>query len=66
MNQLGENDPFPFGIHENEPMQNVPVQYFHYLWREHRLEHKEFNLVADYIRRKIPEWRKTHPDYNFK
>ncbi len=65
MNRLGENDPFPWGIHEGEPMQNIPVNYYNFVWREKRLEYQEFDQVADYIRRKIPVWRKTHPLYHW-
>jgi uncharacterized protein (DUF3820 family) len=29
---LTDTDPMPFGIHKGKPMQDVPVQYLHWLY----------------------------------
>ena len=50
MKQLQDTDPMPFGAHKGVPMQDVPAQYFHYLWTTGK-EHDKQCPVADYIRR---------------
>lgn len=62
---LTDESPFPYGIHVGQPMKTVPVIYFHYLWQSHGLKHEEFNLVSDYIRAKLPEWRQSHAGYHW-
>jgi len=32
--ELGDTDPFPFGMHKGTPMQDVPASYYHWLWTE--------------------------------
>ena len=63
---LDDDSPFPWGIHEGVAMKKIPVNYFHYLWTKNNWKFREFNLVADYIKTKIPEWEKTNPGYNWK
>jgi uncharacterized protein (DUF3820 family) len=51
----------PFGKHRNEPMQDVPVSYLHYLWQSGMKADNQSN-VADYIRRNIDALAKENPD----
>jgi hypothetical protein len=65
MPPLNDNSPFPWGVHEGVPMRKVPINYMHYVWCRDGLKFKEHNLVANWIKSKLPEWKKTHPGYNF-
>lgn len=49
---LNDTDPMPFGKYKGKPMQDVPANYFHWLWINGM--HKDQNgNVADYIRRNL-------------
>lgn len=61
MNPLTDTDLMPFGKHKGLPMQDVPADYFHYLWTNG----KKADLrcpVADYIRRNLDALKKEHKD----
>ena len=61
MIQLSDTDPFPFGKHKGEPMQDVPARYLHWLWTNGK-EGDKSCPVADYIRRNLDALRKEHTD----
>lgn len=61
---LTDDSPFPFGANEGIPMKKVPVSYLNFLWQR-GLKWKSNNLVADYIRAKIPEWTTEYPGFNW-
>lgn len=48
---LVDLSPMPFGKHKGKPMQDVPVEYLHYLW--HNGLKYEHSNVAEYIRKNI-------------
>ncbi len=50
--RLEDTSPMPFGKYAGEPMQDIEVSYFHYLWTNGLREDKHSN-VADYIRRNL-------------
>mgnify|MGYP001581133660 CR=1 FL=1 len=50
----------PFGEHKGRPMQDIPVNYLHYLWQR-GLKH-EHKPVANYIRENINALKKENPD----
>lgn len=60
MKPLSDTDPMPFGKHKGKPMQDVPVNYLHYLW-ESGLS-KEDKPVANYIRRSLSSLKEENPD----
>lgn len=52
MSDLSDLDPMPFGKHKGVPMQDVPADYFHWLWVNGKKEDKQCP-VADYIRKSL-------------
>ena len=64
--QLQDTDPMPFGKYSktNPPtlMQDVPADYFFYLWTKCGLEHNKQSPVADYIRRNLSALSKEYRD----
>jgi hypothetical protein len=61
MNALEDWDLMPFGKHKNRPMQDVPANYFHWLWVQGKKDEKDCP-VADYIRRNISALKQELPD----
>lgn len=60
MKELNDLDPMPFGEHKGTPMQDVPVNYLHYLWtRGLKTEKKP---VANYIRRSLSALKQENKD----
>lgn len=53
MNQLDDTSLMPFGKYRGQPMQDVPAEYFHWLFIEEGLQHNKQSDVADYIRRNL-------------
>ena len=48
---MTDTDLMPFGKFQGKPMQDVPVEYLHYLWQSGlKREPEGFRPVADYIR----------------
>lgn len=60
MKALTDTDLMPFGEHKGKPMQDVPVNYLHFLW--HRGLKTEDKPVANYIRTNLQALRKENPD----
>lgn len=48
---LTDTDPFPFGMHKGKPMQDVPVEYLHWVWFNANGPHAE--KVKEYIRENL-------------
>lgn len=63
--ELTDTSPIPFGKHKGTPMQDVPVDYLHYLW-EHGLQqrrtHHKGMAVSDYIRKSLNALKLENPD----
>ena len=60
-NQLADLDKMPFGKHAGIYMQDVPAQYFHYLWTNGMRDDRA-SPVADYIRRNLMALKKEYPN----
>ena len=61
MKPLEDTDLMPFGIHRGMRLQDVPVDYFHYLW--HNGMRNDMNsAVADYIRRNLDALKMENRD----
>jgi len=58
----------PFGLHKGVRMQDVPAQYFHWLWVNGMRDRKPSasfapgNVVADYTRRNLDALKQEHKD----
>lgn len=61
MKQLQDTDQMPFGKYKGEPMQDVPVNYLHWLWSNGGKDDRQGN-VADYIRRNINALKQENED----
>lgn len=48
---MNDTDLMPWGKHKGIPMQDVPVDYLHYLWNEGLKN--ETKPVAEYIRKNL-------------
>lgn len=61
--ELQDTDKMPFGKYGKSGtlMQDVPADYFHYLWT-HGLEHDRVSPVAKYIRKNLNALKKEHRD----
>lgn len=46
---MTDTDPIPFGKFKGHPMQDVPVEYLHYLWQS-GMKNDQTGQVACYIR----------------
>ena len=53
MTQLDDTSLMPFGKFANVPMQEVPVNYLHWLWSTSGMKNDRLSPVADYIRRNL-------------
>lgn len=53
MRLLDDTDKMPFGKHKGELMQEVPVNYLHYLWHNGLKEEATTSNVAEYIKRNL-------------
>jgi hypothetical protein len=60
MSPLTDLDHMPFGEHKGKLMQNVPVNYLHWLWT-HGMS-QETKPVAEYIRSNLNALKKENPD----
>lgn len=61
MKILTDADPMPWGKYKGTPMEDVPADYYFYLWT-HGKEHDQVCPVADYIRRNLPTLEDEYPD----
>lgn len=67
MIQLCDTDPMPWGKYGPKPkgegrlMQDVPANYFHYLWTNGKSSDTQCP-VADYIRRNLSALQLEYPD----
>lgn len=61
MNHLTDTDPMPFGKFRNEPMQDVPASYLHWLWTNGKKDDHQC-VVADYIRRNLNALKQEYRD----
>jgi hypothetical protein len=61
MLKLEDTSLMPFGKHKGIPMQDVPVNYLHYLWTNGMKNDFQSN-VADYIRRNLVALRVENKD----
>jgi hypothetical protein len=62
MRILSDIDLMPFGKYKGTPMQDVPSDYFHYLWMN-GMKHKiQTDSVADYINRSLSALKQEAPD----
>lgn len=59
--ELQDLDKMPFGKFTGKLMQDVPADYFHYLWT-HGMENDKVSPVAKYIRKNLGALKKEHPD----
>jgi hypothetical protein len=50
--ELDDLSPMPFGKHCGEPMEDVPVEYLHWLW-QNGLKNEPEKSVNRYIRRNL-------------
>ena len=62
MKVLIDIDKMPFGKYKGKPMQDVPADYFHYLWTND-LKHKVLiDPVAAYIKHSMSALKQEFPD----
>jgi len=61
MSKLTDLDPMPFGKYAGKPLQDVPAEYFHWLWQQ-GLKRRRDSLVADYIKENLEALKKEYPD----
>ena len=61
MNTLEDLSPMPFGKYKGVPMQDVPVNYLHYLFTNGLKDDQHSNL-ADYIRRNLYALKEENSD----
>lgn len=59
---LTDTSEMPFGVHKGKPMQEVPANYFHYLWAKEGFKNHKDSPVADYIRRNLDALKQEYPD----
>lgn len=62
MRPLEDSDKMPFGKHKGVPMQDVPANYFHWLWTSGLKKEVKVNPVADYINRNLHALKEEYPD----
>lgn len=67
MTPLQDTDKMPWGKFKNTPMQDVPADYFHWLWTGENnpspLKHKvKVCPVADYIQRNMLALQEEYED----
>ncbi len=61
MDKLTDQSPMPFGKYKGRKMEDVPADYFHYLWT-HGLDRDFSSPVHRYIRENMDALMKDHPD----
>jgi uncharacterized protein (DUF3820 family) len=59
---LTDASPMPWGIHQGKPMAQLPVEYLHFLWHDHKLKDRPQDNVSVYIKKCIPALRKENKD----
>ena len=59
--ELHDTSPMPFGKHKGIPMQDVPVNYLHWLW-SNGLKADKQSPVGNYIRRCLGSLRVENTD----
>ena len=52
-----DTDLMPFGKHKGTPMQDVPADYFHWLWFNGKKDEVNTCPIAKYIKRSIPAFK---------
>lgn len=53
MPELTDLDPMPFGKYKGTPMQDVPVDYLHWLWTKSGMSHQTDSNVHHYIKKSL-------------
>jgi len=59
--ELQDMDLMPFGKYIDQPMQDVPASYLHYLWITGK-QHDKLCPVAAYIRNNLRALKQEHTD----
>lgn len=59
---LTDDSLMPFGKHKDTPMQDVPVEYLHYLWQNGMKNQVKTNSVADYIHKNLDVLKSENDD----
>lgn len=70
MEELTDKSPMPFGEHKDKPMEEVPADYFHFLWTKGGYKSllkasgsiSNRHKVARYIQSRLNHLRSEHPD----
>jgi uncharacterized protein (DUF3820 family) len=55
---LSDTDPMPFGKYKKQPMQDVPVDYLHWLWNNNLNE----GPVKEYIKQNLNALKQENED----
>ncbi|GEM_PF-3747853 len=63
--KLNDRSPMPFGKHHGEPMEEVPVNYLHWLWND-RLHKFPRHPVHQYIADSMGALEIENPDLIWK
>jgi len=61
MTELPDTDQMPFGKYKGHAMQDVPANYFHYLWTSGK-KHDKLCPVACYIRKSLHALQMEYSD----
>jgi len=62
MRILEDTDLMPWGKYKDNPMQDVPASYFHWLWHEGKKNETETDPVANYIKRNLSALKQEAPN----
>ncbi len=63
-NELTDTSPFPFGAHKNKPIQDVPVNYLHWLY--HNAHGKHTEPIKEYIKKSLDALKLENKDLIWK
>lgn len=61
MKELHDLSPMPFGKYKGEPLQDVPADYFHWLWHNGVKDEPEKSL-HQYIKKSLSALKQERPD----
>lgn len=59
---MSDNDLMPFGKYKGVTLENVPANYFHWLWFEAGVQHNKHHKLHDYISDNIDSFRQENKD----
>lgn len=65
MEELNDLSPMPFGKHKGEPMQDIPVEYLHWLWTKaeiYKASYPNQRLVSKYIKDNLQALKDENKD----